>query len=218
MSSSKSYMIAPQQTIRVKLGRSVSPEKRRNTLQTGSSDRLLLLADSDTIHEIELHHEFKEYRQGDGGTEFFNLPLDKFLILFLRYYDQDPERIKSCLIPKEEMWTKVGPVTTLSNNTNIDIDWDRVSGGRTVRGQTNFYTVKQLQEYASQLGINSSGLKKKELADEILKHKPGTSTQTGSETPQIQLSSVRVSKPTKVPVPVIEQKGLISSLYKTIFG
>ena len=155
---SESYMIAPQQIIRVKLGRSKDPKSRRNTLQTGSSDHLLLLAYSDKIQEHDLHERFKEYRQGDGGTEFFNLPLDKFLEL----YDEFPKKTKiSHITPKTE-------IEVISQN-NIEIEWDRVSKEKS-NSKNRVYTLTELQTIAKQLGITTNGVTKPELVDRILKH------------------------------------------------
>lgn len=122
--TTKAYMIAPQQTIKVKLGKSVSPERRRGTLQTGSPENLLLLADSENIVESDLHSTHDQYRSGEGGTEFFDLPLNVFLSQFLDFYDDNPNRIRQLLtssspklVPTEDIQPcpKNDLVSSLSN-------------------------------------------------------------------------------------------------------
>ena len=136
--------------------------------------------------------------------------MDKFLLLFLRYYDQDPQKIRSLLDPKPELWVRVPePISS----GRVDIDWSRVSGDRSVKGSTKVYTVKQLQEIALQLGINPNGLKKNQLATEIFKHKPLFG-------PQIPLLIVPVSTPVDSKPPEIrsDDKSLWNNLYKAVFG
>jgi hypothetical protein len=159
MSTQKSYLIAPQTTIRVKLGKSVTPESRRKTLQTGSSDQLLLLAQSDRIQEADLHRRFAEYRGGNGGTEFFDIPLDKFLLLFLEYAAEDPEGTRALLGPP------------LVQEEQIPIEWSRISV-ESSKKKIGIYTLKQLQQIARQLKVPSSGLTKAGLATELLQHRP----------------------------------------------
>ncbi len=176
---SKSYLIAPLQTVRVKIGRSIHPENRLRTLQTGSSDRLLLLATSD-ISETLLHARYKQYRQGDGGSEFFNLPLDKFVELVVEFYQDSPSGISQ---PKDK--------------PRIEVDWSKVSGERSRHGQ--YYTMSELQEISRQFDINPSGLKKFQLAREILKHQP---------TPTV----------TSIPVRPGEPKSFFASLFEMVFS
>jgi len=153
----RSYMIAPQQIIRVKLGKSVDPSRRRSTLQTGACQNLLLLAESKEIKENDLHNRFKQYQAKEGGTEFFDLPLDVFLGLYLEFYESNSE-IKTTSRPQEEK--------------PFSFEWERVSPEASRRGRTDIYTLAQLQEIARHLKINPTGMNKKRLAEEILLHRP----------------------------------------------
>lgn len=143
-------MIAPQQSIRVKLGKSIDPSRRRQTLQTGSDKHLFLLAQSDRILEADLHTRFQKYRMAEGGTEFFELPIQDFVSLLLEF-----EGLK----------------VSEPSSSSFQIDWNRISGNRREPG-IKVYTCIELQEIARSLKINPSGMKKEKLAEEILKHRP----------------------------------------------
>lgn len=66
------YFIQSDKTGMIKIGRSINPEKRLKQLQTGSSNKLRLIASFKDLGwmERQLHERLKEWRIRENGEWF----------------------------------------------------------------------------------------------------------------------------------------------------
>lgn len=156
MSTSKVYLIAPVQTVVVKIGKSVSPTRRLADLQTGSPDRLELLTSSAELEEVKLHREFKEYRR--ESSEYFDLPLPVAMRLFTRFQPSGctcAASLASLTPVLDSINAQLAQLSLAKAVQPVSPDPDLIEAARNQLHRLYSLSVPELKAEARELGLTS---------------------------------------------------------------